>query len=199
MMSFNPYKLTIYHDFHNKEDLKRSSRATLFLLNLLILCAGFFLFAGCAKKIESVYPQATSTLTVEIKGFRSDKGEALVSLFSSEDGFPDDMQKAWQNLHVSIKAGRAEAEFPVLPYGLYALVVLHDEDLDGKMERSLFGLPREGFGFSGRPEYNFGPPDFDDTTFLLAAKSRQIVVWMRYETDRQNKQNKRRAGQNSKP
>jgi len=60
----------------------------------------------------------------------------------------------------------------------------------GRMERSWLGLPREGFGFSGRPEYNFGPLSFVDTAFLLPAKSKQVVVWMRYETDRQQKQDK---------
>jgi len=63
----------------------------------------------------------------------------------------------------------------------------------------LLGQPREGFGFSGRPEYNFGPPAFDDTAFLLVSATRQIVVWVRYETERQNKQNNRRADQNGKP
>jgi hypothetical protein len=33
---------------------------------------------------------------------------------------------------------------------------------------------------------------------LLVLKSRQIVVWMRYETERQNKQNKQRTDQNGK-
>lgn len=198
-MTFCPYKLTRYQAFHNREDLKRLFCATGSLLHLLLVCSGLFLLAGCAGKTEPVFPQETGTLSVEIKGFRSDKGEALVFLFSRKDGFPEDADKAWQTLHVNIKEGRARADFFALPYGTYALSVLHDEDMDGRMETSWLGLPREGFGFSGRPEYNFGPPGFEDTTFLLVSKAKQVVIWVRYETDRQHKQNKRRADQNGKP
>jgi len=198
-MLFNPSKLTIYQGFHNREKLKRYFCSTGSLLSLLVLFSAFFLFSGCAEKAEQVFPQATGNLFVEVQGFRSDQGEALVSLFSSQDGFPEDMRKAWLNLHVKIKDGRALAVFSALPYGTYALGVLHDEDINGQMDSSWLGQPREGFGFSGLPEYNFGPPYFDDTAFLMVAKSRQIVVWMRYETERQVKQNKRRTDQNGKP
>lgn len=198
-MYFDPYKLTIYQGFRNREGRQDFFRSTRRVWAMLSVCSSLFLFAGCAEKADLVFPQISGELSVEIEGLRSDEGAALVSLFSSEDGFPDDMQKALQNLHVSISAGRAQADFPVLPYGLYAVVVLHDEDLNGKMERSWLGQPREGFGFSGRPEYNFGPPAFDDTTFLLASKFKQIVVRMRYETDRQHKQNQRRADHNGQP
>ncbi len=197
-MLFNPYKLTIYQGFHNREELKRYFCSTGSLLSLLILISALFLFSGCAEKAEQVFPQATGRLSVEIEGFRSDRGEALVSLFSSQDGFPEDMEKAWQDLHVKIKEGRALAAFTALPYGTYALGVLHDEDMNGQMDSSWLGQPREGFGFSGRPEYNFGPPSFNDTAFLMVSKSRQIVVWVRYETERQNKQNKLRTDQNGK-
>jgi uncharacterized protein (DUF2141 family) len=198
-MLFNPYKLTIYQGFHNRDKLKRYFCSTGSLLSLLVLFSAFFLFSGCAEKAEQVFPQATGILSVEIEDFRSDQGEALVSLFPSQDGFPEDMGKARKNLHVKIKDGRALAAFTALPYGAYALGVLHDEDMNGQMDSSWLGQPREGFGFSGRPEYNFGPPSFDDTAFLMVSKSRQIVVWMRYETERQNKQNKRRTDQNGKP
>jgi uncharacterized protein (DUF2141 family) len=198
-MLFNPCKLKIYQGFHNKKELASHFCSTLMLLSLLALCSGLFLAAGCAEKIDLVASQGTGNLSVEIRGFRSDQGEALVSLFSSKEGFPEDMGKAWQNLHVKIKEGRALADFTALPYGTYALGVLHDEDMNGKMDSSWLGQPREGFGFSGRPEYNFGPPSFDDTAFLMVSKSRQLVVWMRYETERQNKQNKRRTDKDGKP
>lgn len=198
-MYFDPYKLTIYRGFRNREGRQSFFRSARRLWALLPMCCSLFLLAGCAGKTNLVFPQASGKLSVEVEGLRSDEGEALISLFPSEDGFPDDMQKAWRTLHVNIKACRAQADFPALPYGLYAVVVLHDEDLDGKMERSWLGQPREGFGFSGRPEYNFGPPAFDATTFLLASELKRIVVRMRYETDRQHKQNKRRADHNGQP
>jgi uncharacterized protein (DUF2141 family) len=71
--------------------------------------------------------------------------------------------------------------------------------MNGEMETFWVGQPWEGFGSSGRPEYNFGSPSFDDTVFLLTLESKKVIVWMRYEKERQNNQNKRRTDQNSKP
>lgn len=72
------------------------------------------------------------------------------SLFSSKEGLPKDMGKAWQNLHVRIKEGRALAGLTFLPGGPSR------EDMNGEMETFWVGQPWEGFGSFGGPEYNFG-------------------------------------------
>lgn len=126
-------------------------------------------------------------------------GEAFASLFLGAQVFPGQEEEAVQNVHVQIRAGRARATFSALPYGEYALAVLHDEDLDARMASSWLGQPREGFGFWGRPAYNFGPPAFADTAFLLNTANRQLVVWMKYETQHRAKQGKRPKGQRGQP
>lgn len=60
------------------------------------------------------------------------------------------MGKAWQNLHVRIKEGRALAGLTFLPGGPSR------EDMNGEMETFWVGQPWEGFGSFGGPEYNFG-------------------------------------------
>lgn len=156
------------------------------------------MITGCAVNDIRTFPQQTGELSVEMKGFRNDDGEAMVSLFSADKGFPDDTEKAWQNRWVKIESGRAQTRFTDVPYGRYALSVLHDEDADGQMKTRWLGQPLEGFGFSGRPEYNFGPPAFADAAFLLVSATREIVVWMRYDTGRKTKQGERRSTQDGK-
>lgn len=133
-----------------------------------------------------------------MEGFRNDRGEAIVSLFTAAGGFPDDMGKAWQNLRLKIESGRSSSLFKGVPYGEYALCVLHDEDGDSQMRSSWLGQPLEGFGFSGRPEYKFGPPGFADASFLLLSENRELMVEMRYDTVRKEKQGERRASQDGK-
>ena len=48
-------------------------------------------------------------------------------------------------------------------------MTLVDEDSDGVMARSLFGLPREGYGFSNDAEARFGPPRFGASAFAIGA------------------------------
>ncbi len=58
--------------------------------------------------------------------------------------------------------------------GRYALLVIHDENRNGKLDTTL-GLPREGFGFSRNPALRMGPPRYDDVNFAVAGHSRQAV------------------------
>ncbi len=109
------------------------------------------------------------TLVVEMKGFRTSKGKALVALFASKDGFPDHPKKAARRLQVDIVKGGAVAVLSDLPPGTYAVAVLHDEDGDKVMKTGLFGIPKEGFGASQDARGRFGPPSFGDAKFEIRA------------------------------
>ncbi len=198
-MPHNVLNLTRTPDFHKSKDWHCFLPAS-FNVVLLVLClfAVLVMITGCAVKDTRPFPQETGELSVEIQGFRNDDGEAIVSLFSVPGGFPEDTERAWQNRWVNIVSGRTHVRFTAVPYGKYALSVLHDEDADGQMKTIWLGQPLEGFGFSGRPEYNFGPPDFADASFLLVSATRKVVVWMRYDTLRKSKQGERRSTQDGK-
>ncbi|HEU5057055.1 MAG TPA: DUF2141 domain-containing protein [Kofleriaceae bacterium] len=107
------------------------------------------------------------TLVVEMKGFRSDKGKALVALFASKDGFPDKPKKAVRRVEVEIKQRAAVAVIDRVPPGTYAVAVLHDEDNNKAMKTGLFGIPKEGYGASQDARGNFGPPSFSDARFQI--------------------------------
>lgn len=112
------------------------------------------------------------TLVVEMRGFRSDKGKALVAVFTSKDGFPDHPKKAARRVQVDIKKGAAVAVISDLPPGTYAVAVLHDEDGDREMKTGLFGIPKEGYGASQDARGRFGPPSFGDAKFEIRAGRR---------------------------
>jgi len=123
-------------------------------LALLVLCA----ITGTVRG---------ETLVVEMKGFRSDKGKALVALFASKDGFPNHPKKAVRRMEVAIVNRAAVAVLEGVPPGTYAVAVLHDEDGDKAMKTGLFGIPKEGYGASQDARGNFGPPPFDKAKFEI--------------------------------
>ena len=63
--------------------------------------------------------------------------------------------------------------------GTWTLLVLHDENGDGKMKKSM-GIPREGFGFSGNPAIRMGPPRAKDVRFDLPAGTSRQQVKIKY-------------------
>lgn len=147
----------------------------------------------------SSFPAGEGEVLVKLSGLRNDQGIVIVSLFASANGFPDSVSASLATVTVPIRAGQAEAQFAAVPYGEYALSVLHDEDGDGRMAAGLFGAPREGFGFSGRPDYRFGRPDFAAASFLLLSPRREIEIVLRYETARRQHQEEGRGGELRRP
>jgi len=130
------------------------------------------LFAALCLVAATAGAARAETLVIEMKGFRSDKGKALVALFASKDGFPDQPKKAARRVEVSIKKGAATTVLMGIRPGTYAVAVLHDEDGNKAMKTGLFGIPKEGYGASQDARGDFGPPSFGDAKFDIRAGRR---------------------------
>jgi uncharacterized protein (DUF2141 family) len=134
--------------------------------SILLACA---LTLGANPARAEPAPARAGAIAVEMSGFRSDKGAALVALFASSKGFPDEPEKAALRMKVPIRGGKARALFRGVRPGTYAVAVLHDENGDRKMKTNLVGIPKEGYGASRDARGNFGPPRFDDARLALRA------------------------------
>ncbi|MFH1825222.1 MAG: DUF2141 domain-containing protein [Candidatus Firestonebacteria bacterium] len=119
-------------------------------------------------------------IIVLMDNFRSDKGEAKVALFNSKDGFPDNPKKAYKAIISKIENEKSEAIFTDIPFGVYAVGVLHDENSNGKMDTGWFGIPIEGFGASNDAKGFMGPPEFDKAKIKLISDSLSIKIKVNY-------------------
>lgn len=119
-------------------------------------------------------------LTVKLIGFRNDIGQTCVSLFNQAKGFPGKYANAYKITRSAIKGRQATIEFADLPYGFYAVSVIHDENMNNKLETSFIGIPKEGCGASNNPKSFMGPPSFDASKFELKSNSKIIEIVMKY-------------------
>lgn len=120
----------------------------------------------------------TSAVEVDLEGLRNSKGVIQACVFRERRHFPDckaDPQAIRQS--VSARAGRLM--FTDLPPGEYAVALFHDENANGKLD-TLFGIPREGFGFSRNPVVRFGAPRYDQVSIELAPGFTRIRVKVQY-------------------
>ena len=115
-----------------------------------------------ALQIPSGNPQ--NVIHVSIDGFRTDKGQAICSLYSSSDGFPKNDKKAIAHATSSITNRHADCDFPGMQPGAYAVSVFHDENSNGRLDTNFLGIPREGVGASNNAKGHFGPPRFHDAS-----------------------------------
>jgi uncharacterized protein (DUF2141 family) len=113
-------------------------------------------------------------LTIRVTGARNANGTVRVLLFRGPDGFPADGTKVFQAQMVKIETdgNTAQCIFSV-PRGEYAAVVFHDENGNGKMDKNLVGVPKEGYGFSNDPGRKMRPAKFEEARFR--AESNQSV------------------------
>ncbi|GAB4464104.1 MAG: hypothetical protein OHK0029_33680 [Armatimonadaceae bacterium] len=125
-------------------------------------------------------PPVATRLVVRVSGLRNDRGTVPITVYRGAEGFGDPY-KALTGDTVRIRGDWAEATFSNLPPDDYAVLLLHDDNANGKMDTS-FGYPQEGFGASNNPKPRFGPPTFEDTRFYLAGDTpeRRVVIRMVY-------------------
>ncbi|MBA3837207.1 MAG: hypothetical protein C0499_06075 [Zymomonas sp.] len=63
--------------------------------------------------------------------------------------------------------------------GDYAVQATYDENDNGKVDRGLFGIPKEGVGFSNDAPIRLGPPRWKDAVFTVNA-DKSVALRLRY-------------------
>ena len=118
-------------------------------------------------------------IRVTVGNLRNTQGLVGVALFDTKQGFPDKPEKAIEG-H-SVQAGdQCVVVFANVPYGTYAVSVLHDENSNGKMDKNFIGIPKEGFGTSNNPKIRRGPPSFTESSFNLENNELAMKIDMNY-------------------
>jgi uncharacterized protein (DUF2141 family) len=123
----------------------------------IILSISLLLFA------RVVYSQ-DYTLTVNVTGIKSDKGDIYVELYSEQASFRKS-NEALERIKVSASIDPIRVKFNTIPSGHYALIAYHDEDANGSLNRRFGMIPTEGYALSNNPEIRIGPPAFKDCEF----------------------------------
>lgn len=118
-------------------------------------------------------------LSVVVTDIRRHEGQLIFGVFTSADGFPTESGKSvnWQ-----IKPADADAvEFTCdLPPGEYGASVLHDENSNGRMDKNLLGIPKEGYGVTNNPKPPRRAATFKESRFTLPAAGAKLTISIQY-------------------
>ena len=107
-------------------------------------------------------------LKLVVDGVKNTKGFIGVLVFNSPAGWPDDVSSAFTSEAVPAQAPETVLEVHNLPAGEYAVVVLHDENLNKKLDRNWYGKPKEQWGMSNNPPFTHSAPSFGSARFPFA-------------------------------
>ena len=140
-----------------------------FLLGLALL--GLFI-----ANTSPVASESTGMLIVNISGFPSSEGFAMVALHDSEESYKGEATAAIAKTQVKVVDQKAQAIFGNLAYGGYGVSIFHDENANGKMDKNAMGIPKEAYGFSNNAKGFFGKPDYAKVKFELNSPEKQIAI-----------------------
>ncbi|MEI8033359.1 MAG: DUF2141 domain-containing protein [Chlorobiaceae bacterium] len=154
---------------------------------LPLLIAVFFLILPASLPAENAFAPSSciqgesGCITIKVCGLKNTIGQLGIALYSSKKGFPDNTETALATRVRKISDTTQEFTFENIPFGSYAISVLHDENSNGRMDKfPILGIPKEGFGVSNNPKIRRGPPSFSESLFVLSAGEMKLSITMNY-------------------
>jgi len=115
----------------------------------------------------------TGILSVHVQGLTSNDGLLRFTVFDSKNNF---LKQPLRDGTSEISNREGVWTVDDLPYGVYAILVHHDENGNNKMERHWYGKPKEPTGASNNPPPRMGPPKFEDASFTLDAQAKTLLI-----------------------
>jgi uncharacterized protein (DUF2141 family) len=119
------------------------------------------------------------TLTVRVTNVRNDKGQVHIDICPEAKFLKEDCP--WSAV-APARSGTTIVTAHDIPPGRYAVQAFHDENANRKVDRALFGIPREGVGFSNDAPIRLSAPKFRAAAFDFAGLEQAIQLKMRYFT-----------------
>ena len=118
---------------------------------------------------------------VKILHIRNSTGTVACALFEAPAGFPIEFLRYATNIMViKIRDTQARCDFLDIPPETYALAVIHDENMNGKLDTNWLGVPREGYGFSNDAKVLFGAPEFSAASFQYDGQNLELTISLHY-------------------
>jgi uncharacterized protein (DUF2141 family) len=124
---------------------------------------------------------AMPKLQIQCQNVRNRQGQLIAVAWSKVENFrSEDHRLAAALEHVSIGDKSVSIDLGELPAGTYAVAVLHDENMNQKLDMSpMLGLPTEGMGYSNNPKMGLTGPRWEEASFQLDSDS-TVEVRLKY-------------------
>ena len=133
------------------------------------------LFATLLFALFPAFADEGVTVTVTVTNIPGAKGNLLVGLYDSEKNF---LKKPYQNSpKIPVTGtGNVTATIPNVVPGTYAISVIQDLNGNGKLDRSLVGMPKEPLAFSVIKKIPRGKPKFSACSFQVGDEDVNMTI-----------------------
>ena len=144
------------------------------MLLFFVLTAAFF-----NSSFIALHPK--NNIKVEITGLRNNLGNIKMGVYISRERFEQKKDSKIITIEKQQMHNQKVIYSFYLEPGTYGLSILDDENDNGKMDFNMFGMPKEGFGFSNYYHSGFLMPKFQSFSFtVLAGEEKKVNIKLRY-------------------
>ncbi len=119
----------------------------------------------------------SGSITVEVTNVRNNHGRVHVDICPQNRFLEDSCPYSGD---APAHAGTVMVVVNGVPAGQFAAQAFHDENANGDIDRAMFGIPKEGVGFSRDARIRFSPPKWRDAVFNHEARPEAIHFALRY-------------------
>jgi len=130
-----------------------------------------------AQAAVAAASSANAPLAIEVGNVRNDRGVVRVSVCPKARFLADSCP---YEASAPAHTGTTRVVVAALPPGDYAVQAFHDENANNEIDRGLFGIPKEGVGFSRDARITLGPPKWRDAAFTHGSEPQTISFSLRY-------------------
>lgn len=141
------------------------------------LLPALLLTISCTASVAVLAQAPGRTLTINVGNVRTAKGMVHVDICPQANFLKDDCPYSAQ---APARLGTTQVIVHDLPPGQYAAQAFLDENGNTKVDRALFGIPKEGVGFSNDARIVFGPPSWTNAVFAFNGPNATIGFSLRY-------------------
>lgn len=115
-------------------------------------------------------------LEVVVEGVERVEGQLKIGIFNSEETFRNEPMEHSTTIEIT-EIGPITAIIEGLEPGVYAIAIVWDLNMNGEVDVSgPFKRPTEPTAFSNAPKLLFGPPKFEDCTFMVEEEGGRIEI-----------------------
>ena len=110
--------------------------------------------------------KAQNTISVTVTNIEKAEGNVEISLYNQAEAFPHTKGR-FKTSTTTVSGNSVTYSFKNVPNGKYAIALFHDVNANGSMDKNIFGIPKEPYGFSNNIVPKMSAPKFDQCAFSV--------------------------------
>lgn len=130
------------------------------------------LFISLLLSVSSFLSAQNSNLNITVSGLKNNTGLLTAELYNTKGKF---LKTAFKTVSTAIKSNTATVTFIGIPKSEYTVMVYHDENNNGTLDKNFIGMPKEPVACSNNAKGFMGPPKYDDAKFIISADTKMTI------------------------